>query len=156
MSSLRPNITHICVSILTTIGSDKGLLPARYQAIIWTNTGILLIGLIGTTFSDILIQIHTFSFEKMPWKWRLENCGNFVSASICLLHSIKHYECNYLPIPYLQIISFSSKVPDCLANFLPHLHNQLNEHKDRFIHIKAISQVICSYWILLLAFHNYV
>ena len=33
---------HICVSKLTIIGSDKGLLPSRRQAIIWTSAGILL------------------------------------------------------------------------------------------------------------------
>ena len=36
--------THICVGKLTNIGSDNGLSPARRQAIIWTNAGILLIG----------------------------------------------------------------------------------------------------------------
>ena len=32
--------THICVSKLTTIGSDNGLSPGRRQAIMWTNAGI--------------------------------------------------------------------------------------------------------------------
>ena len=44
-------VTHICVSILTIIGSDIGLSPERRQAIIWTNAGILLIGTLGTNFS---------------------------------------------------------------------------------------------------------
>ena len=35
----RGRVTHICVSKLTIIGSDNGLLPGR-QAIIWTNAGI--------------------------------------------------------------------------------------------------------------------
>ena len=43
-------VTHICVSKLTSIGSDNGLLPGRRQAIIWTNAGILLIGPLGTNF----------------------------------------------------------------------------------------------------------
>ena len=34
-------VTHICVSKLTTIGSDNGLSPGRRQAIIWTNAGII-------------------------------------------------------------------------------------------------------------------
>ena len=38
-------MTHICVSILTIIGSDNGLSPGRHQAIIWTNAEILLIHL---------------------------------------------------------------------------------------------------------------
>ena len=58
-------VTHICVSELTIIGSDKGLSPGRRQAIIWTNTGILLIEPIGTNVSEISIRIYTFSFKKM-------------------------------------------------------------------------------------------
>ena len=59
-------MTHICISRLTIIGSDDGLLPDRRQAIIWTIDGILLIGPWGTTFSEILIEIHLMmSSEKM-------------------------------------------------------------------------------------------
>ena len=61
-------VTHICVGKLTIIGSDNGLSPGRRQAIIWTNAGILLIGPSGTNFSEILIEIHTFSFKKMRLK----------------------------------------------------------------------------------------
>ena len=61
-------VTHICVSNLTIIGSDNGLSPGRHQAIIWNNAGILSIGLLGTNFSEILIEILTFSFKKMRLK----------------------------------------------------------------------------------------
>ena len=60
--------THICVGKLTNIGSDNGSLPGRRQAIIWTSAGILLIGTLGTNFSEILIDIHTFSFTKIHLK----------------------------------------------------------------------------------------
>ena len=68
-------VTHICVSKLIIIGSDNGLSPGRCQAIIRTNAGILLIGPLGTNFSEILSEIHTFSFKKMclkmsSGKWR--------------------------------------------------------------------------------------
>ena len=53
---------------LTIIGSDNGLSPDRRQAIIWTNVEILLIGPLGTNFSEILIKILTFSFKKMRLK----------------------------------------------------------------------------------------
>ena len=56
---------HICVSNLTIIGSDNGLSPGRRQAIIWTDNEILLIGALGTNFSEILIEIQTFSFKNM-------------------------------------------------------------------------------------------
>ena len=61
-------VTHICVSKLTIIGSDNGLSPGRRQAIIWTNDGILLIWPLGTNFSEILSEIHSFAFTKMHWK----------------------------------------------------------------------------------------
>ena len=49
-------MTHICVSKLTIIGSDNGLSPGQRQAIIWSNAGILLIGPLGTNFSEIYIE----------------------------------------------------------------------------------------------------
>ena len=49
-------VTHICVSKLTIIGSDNSVSHGRHQAIIWTNEGILLIGPLGTNFSEILIK----------------------------------------------------------------------------------------------------
>ena len=61
-------VTHICVSKLSIIGSDNGLSPDRRQAIILTNAGLLLIGPLGTNFSEILIEILTFSFKKMRLK----------------------------------------------------------------------------------------
>ena len=61
-------VTHVCVSKLTIIGSNNGLSPDRRQAIIWTNAGLLLIGPFGTNFSEILIEILTFSFKKMRLK----------------------------------------------------------------------------------------
>ena len=62
-------VTHICVGDLTICGSDDGLSPARRrQAIIWTNAGGLLIGPLGTNFSEILIKIHTLLFKKMHLK----------------------------------------------------------------------------------------
>ena len=61
-------MTHICVSKLTIIGSDNGLSPGRCQAIILTNAGILLIGPLGTNFSEIVIEIQAFSLKKMHLK----------------------------------------------------------------------------------------
>ena len=61
-------MTHICVSKLAIIGSGNGLSPGRRQAIIWTNAGLLLVGHLGTNFSEMLIDILTFSFKKMRLK----------------------------------------------------------------------------------------
>ena len=93
-------MTHKCVGKLTSIGSDNGLSPGRCQAIIRTNAGILLIGPLGTNFSEILMEIHKLSFKKMhlkmsSGKWRpfciglnvlktplgLEVCSSFFTLS---------------------------------------------------------------------------
>ena len=100
-------MTHICVSKLTTIGLDNGLSPGRRQVIIWTNAGILLIGTLGTNFSVILGEIHSFLFLKIHLKissakWRLFRLGlnelrvayvSVVVSSTCLqnkIHRRKH------------------------------------------------------------------
>ena len=74
-------LTHICISKVIIIGSDNGLLPSRCQAIIWTNAGMLLIGPLGTNFNEILIEIHTFSFKKIPFKM---SSGKWRSFCLCL------------------------------------------------------------------------
>ena len=81
--------THRCVGKLTIIGSDNGLSPGRRQAIIWINDGIMLIGSLGTNFSEILIGNQTFSFKKMHLKmssakWRPFYLGlNVLSECKC-------------------------------------------------------------------------
>ena len=76
-------MTHIWVGKLIIIGSDNGLSPERRQAIIWANAGILLIGPMGTNFSEILIVILTFYWTKYVWKYRVRKVVHFVSASMC-------------------------------------------------------------------------
>ena len=95
IKSCRPlshwgRVTHICVGNLTIIGSDNGLSPGRRQAIISTSADILFIGPLGTNFSEIFIEIKTFSFKKSVWKCRLRNGGHFASASMCYAPS--HYQ----------------------------------------------------------------
>ena len=58
-------VTHTCISKLTIIGPDNGLLPGRGQAIIWTSAGILLIWTLWTNLnlkqnSYIFIQENAF------------------------------------------------------------------------------------------------
>ena len=86
-------MTHICVSKLSIIGSDNGLSPGRRQSIIRTNAGILLIGTLGTNFSEILSEIHTFKFTKMHWKmssgrWRPFCLGLNVLKSVSYIRVI--------------------------------------------------------------------
>ena len=70
-------MTHICVGKLISIGSDNGLSPVRRQAIIRTNAGILLIGPLGTNFSETLIEIQTFSLRKIRLQMSSAKCRPF-------------------------------------------------------------------------------
>ena len=81
-------VTHICVGKLTIIGSDNGLSPGRRQAIIWTSGGVLLIGPLGTNFSEILIGIQHVHLSRpqcpgihynLDWKRRAVTLLTFLS-----------------------------------------------------------------------------
>ena len=80
-------VTHICVGNVTTIGADNGLALTRRQAILWTNSGILLIGPLGTNVSEILIEIHAFKKIRLKLssaKWQPFCLGLNVLTYICL------------------------------------------------------------------------
>ena len=98
-------MTIICVSKLTTIGSDNSSSPGRRQAIIWTNATILLIGSLGTNFNNILIKIPKVSFKKMrskgpSAKWlpccRSLNVLTFSSSLSLVVSSWYDYKCQLL------------------------------------------------------------
>ena len=111
---------HMCFGKLTIIGPDNGLSPGRRQAIIWTNAGILSIGPLGTNFSEILIEINTFSFKKMHLKmssakWRpfclglnvLTHCG-LVELQGCCSTLVQVMACPLL-VPSLYLHHPDSK-----------------------------------------------
>ena len=92
MSSIRSILTRFYQRIKlsnfhTIIGSDNVLSPSRCQAIIWTNNGILLIGPLGTNFSEISIKAYTFSFRKMHLKMSSGKWQPFcLSLNVLMLH----------------------------------------------------------------------
>ena len=96
-------MTHICVGKLTIIGSYNGLSPGWCQAIFSTNAGILLIGHLGTNFSEILIEINTFSFKKIDLKM---SSGKWQPSCLGLnvLRLMWHHT-NGLPQPLCQTTS---------------------------------------------------
>ena len=55
---------QICLRKFTIIGSDNRLVPVWIQAVISTSAGILLIRTLGTNFSEILSEIHTFFIQE--------------------------------------------------------------------------------------------
>ena len=118
----------ICVSKLTIIASDNGLSPGWRQAIIWNNDGILSIGLLGTNFSEILIEILTFSFKKMRLKvstakWRPFCLGlnvlrqHLIDIQPEFLQSFMQYltilNCVIMALEWLDCISFMMPLAHC-------------------------------------------
>ena len=131
-------VTHICVGNLTIIGPDNGLSPGRRQAIIWTNTGILLTGPWGTNFSEISIGIHTFSFKKIRLKmssakWRPFCLGLNVVNVHSIMKSTGHDSVQW-PSASLRLMTLQFK------NIANHTKKQ-----------KAVKCIFCSVW-----FHNIV
>ena len=66
LNSLRPSGTYMCQS-------DNGLPLGWHQTIIWTNAGLLLIGPLGTNFSQIVFRnsnifIQENAFENVIWE----------------------------------------------------------------------------------------
>ena len=106
-------VTHIGVGNLTIIGSDNGLSPGRWQAITWSNVGILLIWPLGANFSEMLIEIHTFSFKKihskiLSEKWRPSCLGLNVLISSSINRTGTCASCYHLydtVAPHINIIT---------------------------------------------------
>ena len=106
--------THICVSKLTIIGSDNGLSPDWRQAIIWTSAGLLLIGPLGTNFSEILIEIPTFAFKKISLKVssakRRPFCLGLNVLMAWMLRNDDYHLCLVVAFCLLVLISLSKSV----------------------------------------------
>ena len=84
--TLIPKLTevqwHTYASVnWTIIGLDNDLIPVWCQAIIWTDTGLLLIGLVQTNFNGVWIEIKKFLTRKYVWKGCLQTGHHFVVAS---------------------------------------------------------------------------
>ena len=127
-------MTHICVSKLTTIGSDNGLSPGHY---IWTNAGILLIGPLRTNFSEILIKINPYISRKCIWICCLENGGHFVSASMCWMYSVLSFA--QILVYLLFYCNISEICPVCM---LLHFHI-FNKNKKELFFIKSMYFILC-------------
>ena len=107
-------VPHICVTKLTIIGSDNGLSPGRRQAIIWASVGILLIRTLGTNFSEIFIEIHTFSYKKidlkmLSGKWRPSCLGLNMLIERAPGMPIAHVQS--VTINFLRYVRFTSSRP---------------------------------------------
>ena len=129
-----PNLTHwgrvmhICISKLTIVGSDNGLSPDWRQAIIWTNAGILLIGPLGTNFSEILIEILAFSLKKMRLK-----VPSAKRQPFCLCLNVLTRCCTlsptFLPFCFSLVLKLLSRCRSQILHETSRPNELLNTHK---------------------------
>ena len=101
-------MSHICIGKLTIVGSDNGSSPGWGQAIIWTNAGLLSIRTLETYFSEILSEIHTFSFKKMHLKMLSGKYWPF-----CLSLNVLNLRC----LLWCQHSKYSNKVQSLLHQY---------------------------------------
>ena len=74
-----------CLTKLTIIVSDNGLLPDWCQVITRTNDILLSIGPWGQIPAIFLIKVQPFSSQEVISKCRLQNGNNFVYTLVCYL-----------------------------------------------------------------------
>ena len=77
-------VTHICVSNLTTTGSDNGLSPGRHQVIIWSNAGILSIAPLATNFHWNFYQNSYISIQENPFENGVWEMASILSRPQCV------------------------------------------------------------------------
>ena len=96
----RWHLVAFCCGLLMIIEAEwriySKLTAIGIWTIIWTNAGIVLIEPFGTNFSQILIEVYTFSARKMHFKtssgkWRLFCLGlNVLPLIAALLDSLQY------------------------------------------------------------------
>ena len=80
-------VWRIYASVAYDISGLDGLSPVRWQAITWTNAGLLIIGPLVTNFNEIWIEIETVSFGKIQLK--------ISSAKMATIWSRPHAVCEH-------------------------------------------------------------
>ena len=121
-------MVHICISILTIIGSDNGLSPGPHQAILWTNVRILLTGPLGTNFNEILIGIHTFSSMKIHLKMSSGKWCPFCQCVNWTLEDKFNWKFNKNTTIFIWVNAFENNVQKMVAFWLGliMLNNSMN------------------------------
>ena len=102
VNSFAPSAEYASVNRVN-IGSDNVLSPYRRQSIIWTNTVLLLIGPLGTNFSENWIKIQKLSVTKRHLgissaKWRPFRPGGWVNWSTKIDVSCNRCTTGHLPL----------------------------------------------------------
>ena len=121
-------MTHIYVSTLSIIGSDNGF-SRLAGTITWTNAGILLIWPLGTNFSEMLMEIHTFSFKKMHLKMSSGKWRPFCLYLHVLKPLVSVAACHWQTFPVTPVLHYMWCIQSSLGQIIWHwsdfLYNQL-------------------------------
>ena len=124
----RGRVTHICVSKLIIVGSDIGLSPGRFQAIIWANLWNAVMWTLGNQLKrNFNRKSYIFYPKKCIWTCCMENAGHFVWASIWwslnYIHYLEYAHC-LLCFGFVVIYKCSC---DMLTNIFPYPYVALGQ-----------------------------
>ena len=95
------------------IDSDNGLSRGRHQAIILINAGISLNRILGTNFSGILSEIHTYQFKKKDLKM---SSGKWWQICLCL-NVIRVWASATEPTPAMVFIMTDPFINQTIARY---------------------------------------
>ena len=138
-----------------------GLSPGRHQAIVWTNSGILLIGTSWTNFSEILIEIHIFSCKKMHLKMSSGKWLPFC-LSLNVLNAILTLKCWFImvlwPCPLIfawNLAKWTKFLLQCWTKVQINSHNALHgNQQDKYNAIWTASNLELDIYIVCWALLN--
>ena len=100
LTSISCRVSHIIIYMISYHISS-----VRRHAIIWTNAGMLLFRPLGTNFSEILIEIHTFSFKKMHLKMSSGKWVAILSRLQCVNVCISNLMCSLCILVFVYILN---------------------------------------------------
>ena len=89
-SSQLIEVMHICITYLTIIASDSGLLLSQRQAIIWTSALILLIWPLRTNFSEKFNQSSYIFIHENAFKYVVCEKAAILSQPQCVNSCLSH------------------------------------------------------------------
>ena len=143
--------------IRVSIGSDNGLSPIRYKAVIWTNAWLLSIGPLETFFSEILTKIHNFSFMKMHLKLSSVKCRSFCPGGDELMEHIMLSGTTVSSGNHTNLTPFTGMVhvSKAIISFYDKYTKMIDTLHSRYPHSVCSLCILLVYWpVLTLSFRD--
>ena len=118
------------------IGSENGLSHRQCQAIIWTSSGILLIGPLVTNFKEFFfINIENVSFSKMHLNISFESIIFEMVSILCQPQCVN----DKVPVPHIYIYIYIYKASALCHNYAQRWHTTIWQQAITWINVDLLS-----------------